>query len=216
MSTLCPFHTEADTHTDAGPSQENGEKDHHSFQALATAYFNGIEHLLQTDHFSELDPSAVQGIFNLSEVILDGWHCVLIELRSRKQQQESTSLETESTGRFVDATTAVESLLAEGTKIGLSLDHIMSTLCPFHTEADTHTDAEPSQENGEKDYHSFQAFATAYFEGIEHLLQTDHFSELDPSVVQEIFNQPDVILDSWHCVLIELRSCKQVLLNPRP
>jgi hypothetical protein len=209
MSTLCPFHTEADTDTDARPRQENVEKDYRSFQASATAYFEGIEQLLQTDHFRELDPSAVQEIFNQSDVILDGWHCVMIELRSRKQYQESTIPETESSVRSVDATKAVETLLEVGTKIGLSLDHIMSTLCPFHTEADTDTDARPRQENVEKDYRSFQASATAYFEGIEQLLQTDHFRELDPSAVQEIFNQSDVILDGWHCVMIELRSRKQ-------
>jgi hypothetical protein len=209
MSTVCRFHTKEGTDTDACPSQESVERDYRSFQALATAYFEGIEQLLQTDHFSELDPYVVQEIFNQSDVILDGWHCVQIELRSRKQQQESTVLVTESSSRSVDATKAVESLLEAGTKIGLSLDHIMSTLCPFHTEADTDTDACPRQENVERDYRSFQALATAYFEGVEQLLQTDHFSELDPYVVQEIFNQSDVILDGWHCVMIELRSRKQ-------
>jgi hypothetical protein len=209
MSTVCRFHTKEGTDTDVDPSQESVERDYRSFQALATAYFEDVEQLFQTDHFSELDPYVVQDIFNQSDVILDGWHCVQIELRSRKQQQESTILETESSARSVDATKAVESLLEAGTKIGLSLDHILSTLCPFHTEADTDTDARPSQQNVEKDYRSFQALATAYFEGIEQLLQTDHFHELDPSAVQEILNQSDVFLDGWHCVMIELRSRKQ-------
>jgi hypothetical protein len=104
----------------------------------------------------------------------------MIELRSRKQHHESASLVPESSARTVAGTKkAVESLLAEGTKIGLSLDHIQSTHCAFHTETDTDPDSDRSQDNVEKQYKFFQGLATAYFEGIEQLLQTKSFSELD-------------------------------------